>query len=730
MFDPQGDAMVKRAGFSLPICFLLAAGFLIAGCSSNPANFNTVVLTATALSVGPNQVVTITAAVPADTTNAGVTWAFTPGAGAPANPGTFTSTLTSATYTSPASVSAKFTVAIQATSIAIPAEVNSVTITINPPQPLAIKTTSLPNGVQNVVYAGAQLQATGGVTPYTWTLVNATTLPANLSLSSSGAISGTPTTVGNFSFTVQVSDNESTPMTQQATLSITVTNLLSGNYAFEFSGFNSGGAVVVAGNFTTDGVSKITAGVEDSNSISGTPKNQTFTGTYTLGADDRGQLVFSSLAGSPTYDFTLDATGVHGRLIEFDSTGVRGSGELAQQTTSTCGSQTLSGPGPLGNDFVVGLTGAQANVGGATPGPFALAGRITAEVPASSTTPGTLDNGEADASAPGDQLFSQSSAFSGTFQTSSQAGRCTMALTVPLGSMNFGVYPVSFSNGLLTEAYVVETDTVSASSPFVSVGRMMHQTGYPFSAAIQSFSAASVGGLAGPAIPNGQSAYVPFAAAAQIVPQGGTGFTLSLVDNVGGTVGSALGSSAIAASFNTGDSYGRVDTDLLTPIDPVFYLINNNEALCLLENVNAPVLGIFEAQSMGSATSFTAGTIAETLIEGTSAPAASTVQNFSGFAAFTNTNSTSGTLAGTQDLSTSSANSSGLAISGTYALTSTGQTDGSGTLSLTQTPPPPVFNGAFFIVSPTKAVMITTTTGDTNPVLTIVGDEADDFGVN
>ena len=119
-----------------------------------------------------------------------------------------------------------------------------------------------------------------------------------------------------------------------------------------------------------------------------------------------------------------------------------------------------------------------------------------------------------------------------------------------------------------------------------------------------------------------------------------------------------------------------------------------------------------------------------TLIEGTSAPAQTALQNYSGVVAFTSTGATTGTVAGTEDLSTTGANSPGLAVSGTYALTATGQTDGSGALSLTQVPPPPAFNGAFFIVSPTKAVMITTTAGDTNPVLTILGDQADDFGVN
>ena len=142
-------------------------------------------------------------------------------------------------------------------------------------------------------------------------------------------------------FTLQVQDSEPTPMTAATTagqLSITIKNLLSGNYAFEFSGFNATGAVVVAGSFTADGVGAITNGVEDVNSIGGTPKNQTFTGTFTLTSGNRGQLVFASLAGTPTYDFAIDSTGAHARMIEFDATGVRGSGQLELQNTTTCGS--------------------------------------------------------------------------------------------------------------------------------------------------------------------------------------------------------------------------------------------------------------------------------------------------------------------------------------------------------------------------------------------------------
>jgi len=89
------------------------------------------------------------------------------------------------------------------------------------PSPLSITTSSLPNGTGGTSYSQT-LQASGGVAPYTWS-VSSGTLPAGLLLApSTGVISGTPTTVGTFSFTVQVEDAESTPESATANLSITV----------------------------------------------------------------------------------------------------------------------------------------------------------------------------------------------------------------------------------------------------------------------------------------------------------------------------------------------------------------------------------------------------------------------------------------------------------------------------------------------------------------------------
>jgi hypothetical protein len=61
-------------------------------------------------------------------------------------------------------------------------------------------------GEVGVAYAPVALSATGGVQPYTWSVV-AGALPAGLSIGSDGTVSGSPTNAGNFSFTIQAADS-------------------------------------------------------------------------------------------------------------------------------------------------------------------------------------------------------------------------------------------------------------------------------------------------------------------------------------------------------------------------------------------------------------------------------------------------------------------------------------------------------------------------------------------
>ncbi len=85
---------------------------------------------------------------------------------------------------------------------------------------LSITTTSLPNGVVGTPY-NATVTAAGGTAPYTFSL-GAVGLPAGLSMSSSGVITGTPTATNLFSFfQVQVKDATGATATGNVLLTIT-----------------------------------------------------------------------------------------------------------------------------------------------------------------------------------------------------------------------------------------------------------------------------------------------------------------------------------------------------------------------------------------------------------------------------------------------------------------------------------------------------------------------------
>jgi len=94
----------------------------------------------------------------------------------------------------------------------------ALTITINPE--LVITTTTLPSGVVSAAYS-ASLQSSGGVGTITWT-VSSGSLPAGLAMSNSGVISGTPTTAGTASFTVQAKDSGTPQQSVKQALSIAV----------------------------------------------------------------------------------------------------------------------------------------------------------------------------------------------------------------------------------------------------------------------------------------------------------------------------------------------------------------------------------------------------------------------------------------------------------------------------------------------------------------------------
>jgi endoglucanase len=89
---------------------------------------------------------------------------------------------------------------------------------------LEITPSSLPSGTVGQAFS-TSLTATGGTPPYAWSLVSGQ-LPAGLTLSGAGVISGTPTASGTSSFTVQVKDSASSPLsgTQSENITVSPTN--------------------------------------------------------------------------------------------------------------------------------------------------------------------------------------------------------------------------------------------------------------------------------------------------------------------------------------------------------------------------------------------------------------------------------------------------------------------------------------------------------------------------
>ncbi len=99
----------------------------------------------------------------------------------------------------------------------------SVPITIAAPSgvsaPLTLSIASLPQGFTGTAYSAA-LSVTGGSAPYTWAIASGR-LPDGLTLApNTGVISGTPTSSGNDSFSVSVSDSSSAA--QSATMAVTL----------------------------------------------------------------------------------------------------------------------------------------------------------------------------------------------------------------------------------------------------------------------------------------------------------------------------------------------------------------------------------------------------------------------------------------------------------------------------------------------------------------------------
>ena len=121
------------------------------------------------------------------------------------------------TGTPTSSGTSSFTVSVSDSSS--PVQTQSAATSIVTVSALQITTTTLPNGAEGSAYS-ATLSATGGTPPYTWSLGSGS-FPSSLALAAtSGSISGSPTTSGTFTPTVQVTDSANNSATESFSFTI------------------------------------------------------------------------------------------------------------------------------------------------------------------------------------------------------------------------------------------------------------------------------------------------------------------------------------------------------------------------------------------------------------------------------------------------------------------------------------------------------------------------------
>ncbi len=241
--------------------------------------------------------------------------------------------------------------------------------------PPSITTTSLPNAQQNVSYS-ATLSASGGTSPYTWSVV-AGSLPAGLTLgASTGTISGTPTSAGPYTFTVQLADAASQTATQPLSISVSqpaaptiTTSSLPGaqqGVAYSATVSASGGTPPYTWSVISGSLPAGMALAASSGTISGTPTTPG-TSNFTVQVEDASQTATQALS------ITVSPSGSGISIVQ--STSVQGSAgrsvTAAFQASNTPGNtilvfvrmstttQTVSIADTAGNSYISAVSQAQ-----------------------------------------------------------------------------------------------------------------------------------------------------------------------------------------------------------------------------------------------------------------------------------------------------------------------------------------------------------------------------------
>ena len=118
---------------------------------------------------------------------------------------------TTGAITGTPSTAGAYTFTVQVSDSSTPAQSKTQALSISIYTVLILPSMTLPGGLANTAYSTALVAASGGTSPYTYSLGSGSgPLPPSLALNTTnGLISGTPTTPGSYPFSVQVKDSSS-----------------------------------------------------------------------------------------------------------------------------------------------------------------------------------------------------------------------------------------------------------------------------------------------------------------------------------------------------------------------------------------------------------------------------------------------------------------------------------------------------------------------------------------
>jgi hypothetical protein len=642
-----------------------------------------------------------TATVQNDPTKKGVTWSVVPTPGSNCT-GTGCGMIdATGKYTAPSTVHDAPGLYIVATAVADPSKTATAVVFVTPaPTGIAVSpaVATVPiSGVQQFVATGDPF---GTVPAVSWGVAGSGCTGVTCGTTdSTGKYTAPPTAPNPALVTVTATSVADSSVSGSATITLGSNpdnSKLRGQYAFLLGGYDGDGNVAMAGSLTADGQGNISQGVADYNFSSAifVATNLTFTGTYSVGSDNRGSMtitvssprVFSSGFGQ-TFSFSLGSfnggIATRGRMIELDNEQIWATGILAKQDPTAFSTAAITG------GYAFGLSGTASSGF-----PLNAVGRFTANG-------GSLSAGLTDVYGLG--LTESGSAtvsaglrlpFSGVYQVSAN-GRGTAAFTFTAQDpafSNFAFYVVSAS-----ELLFIETDTCqSGICTFKGgiSGEALQQSGGPFTA----------GSLNGPAVFN-------LTAAGSNATGGSVAVGQEIFDGMGNLTGiQDENSSGVIASAQTFSGTYTVDPGglgrgaiALRGAQESFYLASPGRGFII--DTNGYNEGKFEPQSGAP---FNDASISGNFVLGTlpwpfnwAFSPASGVMSATG----------SGSLLGTSDcICGSDSNFSGRYSVGGNGRTTVTITAGSGSST----------NWVFYLISPSKAVGIDTDGGTTNSAIRII----------